>query len=126
MLLIFVLSFHFADTLGLELPCHFQKLSDLTPINGSFSVDELFMFMKVTSVMIEKSVHVTVTKFEAKLDRQKIVTDESHQKYKVIDDILYCTSLDSFQLSFEFDTQVLSQDIDKDKLKLRTPCFSVS
>ena len=84
------------------------------------------MFMKVTSVVIEKSVHVTVTKFEAKLDRQKIVTDESHQKYKVIDDILYGASFDSLQLSFEFDTQVLSQDIDKDKLKLRTPCFSVS
>lgn len=81
--------------------------------------------MEVASVVVKKSIHVTISKLEAKLDRQEIIADEGHQQYKVINDVLYGAPLDSFKFSLKFDAQILSQNIDEDQLKLRPTSLPV-
>ena len=37
------------------------------------------MLMKISSVVVKKGIHVGVAQFEAEFNRQKVITNESHQ-----------------------------------------------
>jgi len=65
--------------LGLKFSGDLKQLSNFSPVNGPLFIDELLMLMKISSVVVKKGIHVGVAQFEAEFNRQKVITNESHQ-----------------------------------------------
>lgn len=103
-----------------------QQLRNVTPVNFPIHIDEFLMLQQIGLVLLEQRIKVVVLKHKAKFVREEVIADESHQKDKVINDLLDCRILYPCQNLFKLVLEILPQNIYHNKFKLGSSKLSVS